>query len=485
MTITNNYYFRVLAMLVAALAAGLLMLAGITKPAEAAFPGNNGKIVFASEWQDAYSCEPYVACTPTHDYPEVDNPEGDYEIFSINPNGTGLKQLTKNDKQDTNPAVSADGLRIVFERGEYYSSNDEIYVMKADGSGQTRLTNASEDGEAGSPTFSPDGQKIAYTSRGDDASNPEGDSEIYQMIAFPGSVKHNLTNNDAADGSPAYAPDGQKIAFISDRDDQTDSSSSYRNYDVYVMNSDGTNPSRLTTNTSEPWGSNHDPAWSPDGKKIAFTSYRLADYNNNGDQRWDYEIFTMSANGTNQVNVSGDVWVDDYNPTFSPDGKKIAFSSDTYYGVRIYTMNATDGFNRTKVTNSLNSYSPYFQDEQPDWQPIPFPKCTITGTEHDDVIEGTSGNDVICGKGGNDQINGGPGHDTIYGGDSCSSLCAGNDGDDTLVGGEGNDKLDVKDGKGNDKLNGQGGWDKCVVDSLMVPPDSKTECEGTVTTSTI
>src|SRR3712207_1812109 len=82
----------------AALAAGPLALVG-TKPAEAAFPGGNGKIVFVSERTIGTG---------------VDNPEGDEEIFTMNPDGSGLTQLTKNAARDSWPAWSADGTQIAF-----------------------------------------------------------------------------------------------------------------------------------------------------------------------------------------------------------------------------------------------------------------------------------------------------------------------------------------------------------------------------------
>jgi Tol biopolymer transport system component len=91
-----------------------LVLAG-TKPAEAAFPGKNGKIVFSS-------------LRTTGD--GVDNPTGDYEIFTMNPGGTGVTQLTRNTAYDYQPAFSADGTKMAFfsDRDE---QQGEIYVMTA------------------------------------------------------------------------------------------------------------------------------------------------------------------------------------------------------------------------------------------------------------------------------------------------------------------------------------------------------------------
>src|SRR5918993_1993928 len=97
----------------AALAA-LVALAGTAREAHAAFPGSNGKIVFAS---DRYTGE------------GVDNPEGDYEVFTMNPDATGLTQLTKNTADDANPSFSSDGSVVVFTSQR--DGNQEIYSMSS------------------------------------------------------------------------------------------------------------------------------------------------------------------------------------------------------------------------------------------------------------------------------------------------------------------------------------------------------------------
>ena len=127
-------------------------------PAEAAFPGKNGLIVFASQRTTG---------------PGVDNPTGDYEIFTMNPDGTNVKQLTNNTVFDGDPAWSPTGKQIAFATNR--DGNTEVYTMAADGTGQTNRTKnpALDDGA----TWSPDGTKIAF------ATNRDGNPEVYVMNA--------------------------------------------------------------------------------------------------------------------------------------------------------------------------------------------------------------------------------------------------------------------------------------------------------------
>ena len=112
------------------------------------------------------------------------------------------------------------------------------------------------------------------------SSDRDGNSEIYVMNP-DGTNQTRLTNNNTEEAQPSWSPDGTKIAFESNRDG---------NPEIYVMNTGGANQVRLTNNTA----SDSDPAWSPDGSKIAFRSYR--DGNS--------EVYVMNADGTNPVNLT-------------------------------------------------------------------------------------------------------------------------------------------------------------------------------------
>ncbi len=136
---TFSYSWMATAMV---LAVSLLALLTIQKPAEAAFPGKNGKIAFVSRR------------------------DGNREIYTMNTDGSDQTRLTHNPWDDVTPAWSPDGTKIAFERFRYHDNilDDEIYTMNADGSGQTNITNSPTD--ESSPSWSPDGKKIAFYNGG-------------------------------------------------------------------------------------------------------------------------------------------------------------------------------------------------------------------------------------------------------------------------------------------------------------------------------
>ena len=174
------------------------------------------------------------------------NPDGqDLEIYSMNADGSELKQLTNNNFIDWNPSFSPDGQKIAFASDRDGAGKREIYVMKADGTGQTRLTHTA----AGDtfPAFSPDGQKIVYSS----------DYHLYIMDSN-GQNQKKLYSSGKKDVRPSFSPDGQTIVFMKWDDSKSN---------LFTINSNGQNLKKITNNTNKHYWN---PSFSPAGDRIIF-----------------------------------------------------------------------------------------------------------------------------------------------------------------------------------------------------------------------
>jgi Tol biopolymer transport system component len=267
------------ALALAALIAVLVSLAGSADRAPAAFAGKNARISIESDRDSG----PGV----------VGN-----QVFTMNQHGGGLRQLTCCVPTDS-ANFSPNAKLILFSQVPFPPATDQdVVVTHADGTGQKNLTEGNRDDRSAS--FSPNGKRILF------ASNRTGHYQLYLMHA-DGSDQHQVTHDSRDYRDPVFFPSGKKIAFGAGEGD---------NADIFSMALNGKHRRRLTHNASFEFA----PDVSPNGKKIAFDKDRANDHS---------DLFVMRSNGTHVRRLTNTRSADEFDHTFSPDSRKIAFDKIT------------------------------------------------------------------------------------------------------------------------------------------------------------
>lgn len=267
--------------LMAGLLAFIAMMAGLGFPAVASEPQPESHIAFAAR---------------------VD---GNWDLYSVRPDGTDLRRLTADPAEDRAPAFSPDGKALLFQSRR--SGNWDIYRLDLATGAVTQLTHDPD--YDGMPAWSPDGRRIAFES------TRAGDLDIFVMSAAGASPTNLTAESPAGEMEPAWSPDGQHIAFVSWRQ---------QDKDIYRMVPDGTDVVQMT---NSPMGEDQ-PAWSPDGMRMLFV-HRTPEHR----EIMVLNALTPPAQGgltTRLTWSTANEW-----PTWSPDGRQLAWLEHTFNGWKL------------------------------------------------------------------------------------------------------------------------------------------------------
>jgi Tol biopolymer transport system component len=264
------------------------------------------------------------------------------------------------------PVWSPDGNSIAFFSDR--DGNPDIFVMSSDCSHVEQLTRDAfanlyftKSSVDRNPSWSPDGRQIAFESGRDNQMLTYVNHDIYVMAADGSNVRR-LTTDGADEGSPRWSPNGESITYIKMEYFSDQALMENPTWDIYVMNVDGTRQIQLTEDPANEL----EPSWSPDGAKIAFISDR------NGRNS---DIYVMNADGSNVTQLTDDS-ANEFGPEWSPDGKQIVFNSDRNGNVQLFTI-SIDGSNLVQLTEDASNSA--YADWSPDGKHIVFESDRDTG----------------------------------------------------------------------------------------------------------
>ena len=245
------------------------------------------------------------------------------DIYTINYDGSDLKNITNHQSIMIAPRWSPDGTFLAFT--SFRDRRPEVYIRNLKNGTEKKV--ASFEGLNLCGSFSPDGKKLLLTL------SKDNNEEIYSLDLDTIKLRR-LTNNYAIDVSPSWSPDGKRIAFVSNRSGSPQ---------VYTMDADGNNVKRITYNGNY----NTSPSWSPHGDRIAYE----------GLTNDKYQIFSVDGDGNNPIQLTSNN-ANNESPSWSPSGRQIVYVSQKNSKSKICIMNSNGLNPRVLNENSNKSVMP-------------------------------------------------------------------------------------------------------------------------------
>jgi TolB protein len=258
----------------------------------------------------------------------VSSRDGFYQIYTINPDGTNEKRISDLTAIDADPCISKDGSQIVFCSDVNSSGGlfNKVRRMEIDGSNRLLVYDTSGINAVNHPTWNPAVTRIAFN------------QTVHQKITTmktDGTDWIQLRESGYTTPNASLSPDGTKIVF---------KGSISSNKGIYIMNSDGTGATRITTDEYD-----RDPSINPDNTKVVFHNYT------------DGQIYCVNNDGTSRVNLTNNTMTNTH-PTWSPDGTQITFAAygAGITGTDIFVMNADGSGQKRITTNNYEDVTPFW-----------------------------------------------------------------------------------------------------------------------------
>ncbi|HEY0076505.1 MAG TPA: hypothetical protein VGB77_20620 [Abditibacteriaceae bacterium] len=259
----------------------------------------------------------------------ISSRNGNQEIYAMDSDGSNQRRLTRTDEGESSSAISLDGRRIAFTRPNIAERNYDVYIMDFDGSNQRKLTSAGWESGFSSPSLNRDGNLVAF----------DYSARRTAQIYVQSTSSNRMTSSIDYGSDPALSADGQKLAY---------SQLCYPcEVEVFkVTRLDGS----IEFSTETPGVSYQTPSFHPNGSNLVITKRMYENGTSNAD------IFLLNPlNG--QLTPLSTGPFQESNPTFSPDGKQIAYSSNESGSNQIWVMDA-DGTNKRRLTGEGDNAGP-------------------------------------------------------------------------------------------------------------------------------